>query len=709
MRYKKAIVLLIPLVGAAFACGMEAESLKNVPAGEQEAAVRVYAKEREESKKIAVVNLDEGISGDGRRMSYAEKVLRFPSAEFEYASLETARNGIRSGRYGAYIIIPAVFSRNVESINDAPQVSQLEYAINKSYSGEGQYELLYSVLSFVDSLNNNLSYMYVNNVLKEFHKAQDHAESIMENDLRDKAAIDRIKASDLVALVEIPEMEQEENPAEDLDLSGYTAKDRELAYMLDEEYKDCVHDVQSQIESLRDGGAVLSEVLEELSGQVSQIDLTVDEDGEPIAKRADALLEEELNKQRENALDRKSLARQLTELKSKNEELKHRWEQSNRIYNTDLNAELESIRKQYLSDIRQNLPALQLEYDPQGNLILTFENSGQEEEPPSVVISCREGSQELTYSGDPSGLAGYIRERCEPSDEEMWQVTQAQGLLYDDNDMPQTDAEGRHRMCSSLADDSTRQIERALSEVEEAKDLDAERIRDLVREEYTEPMERNAQEVKEAFHQRYQEEADSVAAYKEELGAFAPQASDGFVTRNMDEMGRNHQLMQEALTENNLAHQGYADRTAENAREHVKQLKEHIREAKERSDEAVEDGLGEARRVKEETSMANQHILEKFARKLSYTRLGSAENTQVYQFMANPVMSADRSEGQTAADGVARTGAGAGQARKGSENSRLALYAVSGTALSVFLAQMIRKMRRRLAKSKKGRRKRYGH
>ena len=219
---------LFPIMGLAFACSISTWILRGVFTEDHNITDCVSAREKE-SKRIAVVNLDEGVSKKGKRVNYAERISRFPGTNFEYASLEAARNGLKSGRFGAYIIIPAVFSKNVESINTMPQVSQLEYAVNKSCSGETQYELLYSVLSYLDSMNNNLSYMYVNNVLKEFHEAQDSAENIMENDARDKAAIDRIKPQDLVALVEVPQMRQEESTAEVLNLSGYTAKNTELA------------------------------------------------------------------------------------------------------------------------------------------------------------------------------------------------------------------------------------------------------------------------------------------------------------------------------------------------------------------------------------------------------------------------------------------------------------------------------------------------
>ena len=148
--------------------------------------------------------------------------------------------GFETGKYGAYVTIPATFSQSVESLNGTPQASQIEYVINKSFSGKSQYELLYNVVSYAETLNDSLSYMYLNNILNEFHNAQDGASNVMSNDLRDKVAIDRIAASDLVALIEMPEIVREENKIEAPDFASYTEKNSELAKNIDEQYLKCI-------------------------------------------------------------------------------------------------------------------------------------------------------------------------------------------------------------------------------------------------------------------------------------------------------------------------------------------------------------------------------------------------------------------------------------------------------------------------------------
>ena len=226
MKYKRVITALLLIVCAAAAGGTGFLYGQNRAARgtDMETGAVIYESQPEESTRIAVVNLDEGTGENGARINYAESLSRFPSSDFEYSSLEEARAGFENGTYGAYIIIPATFSQSVESINSTPAPSWLQYTVNPSYSGRTQYELLYNVVSYAESLNNSLSYMDIDNILAEFHAAQDGASTVMENDMWDRDAIVGIEAYDLVSLIQVPELTQAENTTEMLDITPYTQR-----------------------------------------------------------------------------------------------------------------------------------------------------------------------------------------------------------------------------------------------------------------------------------------------------------------------------------------------------------------------------------------------------------------------------------------------------------------------------------------------------
>ena len=173
------------------------------------------------SDKIAVVNLDVGITRNGNNVKYFEKIVKFPSDNFEYTSLDNARTGLMNGDFGAYIVIPSSFSDSVESINGEFHAPDLDYEISDTITDADRCSVLTNMMVFSQNLNKDLSYIYVDNVMEEFHDAQDNALVVMENDLTDKQVIDDIEPNNLIETVTIPELKTIENNTEILDISEY--------------------------------------------------------------------------------------------------------------------------------------------------------------------------------------------------------------------------------------------------------------------------------------------------------------------------------------------------------------------------------------------------------------------------------------------------------------------------------------------------------
>ena len=153
-----------------------------------------------------------------------------------------------------------------------------------------------------------------------------------------------------------------------------------------------------------------------------------------------------------------------------------------------------------------------------------------------------------------------------------------------------------------------------------------------------------AEETGQTFRQRYEDEVAAIASYNGRLSKFRPQLDDRFISQNIGEMNANHTLMQDILFKNNQAYKEYAQRSADSSREYGQGLQKHVEEAQKKSEEAIAEGLSEAQKTKKETSFANQRILRDFVSKLPYTRLGDAENVQVYQFVADPLEAKDHSD-----------------------------------------------------------------
>ncbi|MBS6403215.1 MAG: hypothetical protein KH393_05305, partial [Tyzzerella nexilis] len=116
MKYKKVVAVLLAVgwLGLVGTLGyfLGQTNQKGPDVKQVVAPVAETENTKQESRKIAVVNLDEGTTSAEEKINYADKIVQFPSSSFEYSSLEEARTGLTNGKYGAYIIIPAGFSQN---------------------------------------------------------------------------------------------------------------------------------------------------------------------------------------------------------------------------------------------------------------------------------------------------------------------------------------------------------------------------------------------------------------------------------------------------------------------------------------------------------------------------------------------------------------------------------------------------------------------
>ncbi len=585
MNYKRIVILLICILGAAVFCGAGSLLERGGDTAKQKAYAASDKRESRESGKIAVVNLDEGISGKEGQVNYAQKLSRFPSMDFEYASLEAARTGLETGRYGAYVIIPAAFSQNVESINTEPKVSQLEYAVNQTYPDKKQYELFYNVRSYIDSLSNHLSYMYVDNILRELHEAQDGAKRVIENDRKDIDAIEKIRTQDLLTLTEVLQVPAEGSMPDESDLSDYSAQGSLIIESLDAGYKNSIQKIQTQIASLSAGKTALSEDLKNLTAQTPELDFTVDENGENIAEEAEVRLREELERQSEHILEKEAMVERLQELRNRNEEALKRLEHESMEGSEKGPEEPES----------------------------TEESIKGSEEPESTEESIKGSGQTENMEESIKGS-----EQTEHTEETVQDPESPDSL--------------------SLLVEQTQELDLLIEEVGRTEKPDIDKLTELIKTEYIAPMNFQAGEAKKAFRKRYEEELAAVEEFQRQLNGFHPQMNYLFLEQSIQRLG--------TFLDNNHAYAESARKSAAASRQYAEQIRKNIDKARQSSEEIIAEGLNAAKEVKEKSSSMNQRILADFTSKLAYTRIGSAEYTQVYQFIANPLSAMDRSANQ---------------------------------------------------------------
>ncbi|MFI3177806.1 MAG: hypothetical protein R3Y67_10020 [Eubacteriales bacterium] len=135
---------------------------------------------------------------------------------------------------------------------------------------------------------------------------------------------------------------------------------------------------------------------------------------------------------------------------------------------------------------------------------------------------------------------------------------------------------------------------------------------------------------------RYELESQMIKEYNLYLSEYEADESAEFLYESLVLMYENNLQMQEEIYNNNSEHVETTYDMYVTSEENILMLVDHIELANEESALAVEIGLQEAVNVKNEASMHNQLLLEEFSELLQYTRLGSLENTKVYEFITGP-------------------------------------------------------------------------
>lgn len=811
-------------------------------AGEDTSSVR--AEDSGVQDTIAVVNLDSGVLENGEQTYYGEQIIEFPDDNFIFTSLEDARAGIENGRYGAYIIIPSDFSESVASLNTVPSAAQIQYAVSDRVSGNEHSEILQQVLYFGEQLNSRMSYMYLCNIMDEFHGAQDEAAMVMRNDAADKEIIDRIQPYDLVGVTEVPELKRQEDTTKTMDVSGYVEENIGLISDIDGEYRSNLANAGMQLDQLKESGNVLVDTLRGVSDHVDEIQLLTAPDGQFLYQTGVNNLRSMLAGY--NTAQQAAGVRQnelLDQAEAKRQEFTTSLQQCIDNYNQQLDVWTQETLGRYREAVREQIPQLKLEetedpgqyrltcgeisgrgeppsviirmeqeVSPEGaenreyldriiGLILTAEveapgeegsggeeenpggegeppggeekppgseeeppegeegRPGGEEEPPGgdggnsgeetdvpgegddpgekpepvyVPATVQEALQQcdedetiaeflaehdyldtaaflqaylegnvnvetqtfrLTVTGDIDGLEQYLMDSIYVVDTTGYQPPHFTGQW--------TDRTGQRIAFRDMMTDIGILHERIRAEMNAEEEIAIQSVEELVLGECIGPLADRTEDVKHLFTDRHAEELAAIAQYRDSMNQYRPKQDASVMNEKAGQMRANAVEMQQEIWQSNESYMDYADRVYDTAEQNIMTLQEHIQEAKEASQQAVAEGLAEAKDTKQETSSENQSAMADFAAKLPYTRIGSMESTQAYEFIASPVQLLPVSDYQRLKDEVDYTAAGNREAgvqtnvKHTGKTAEIICYAVLGILMAGAAVRVIWYRRKR--------------
>lgn len=231
---------------------------------------------------IAVVNTDVGTTTNGNYKNYATELIQFPDTNFEMAGLNEAREGITSNKYAAYIVIPSNFSEAVESVNWKPEKSEITYQINSSLREDVQTKIVADIHNFIVNLSANVSYIYVDAILKEIHNVQNDSNAIMQNDIKDMKAITDVQTDELIDEVNYEPLLVTDTKIEHLDLKDSYTKLDDTVDAVCETYKTNMQKAEEDFKTIKGNSVHVTEQAVATESVFSNVDIIRDDEGNVV-------------------------------------------------------------------------------------------------------------------------------------------------------------------------------------------------------------------------------------------------------------------------------------------------------------------------------------------------------------------------------------------------------------------------------------------
>lgn len=636
---------------------------------------------------IAVVNMDDGLVLDGEQINYASHFMELPDNGFVQTGLEDAKSGVNSGKYAAYIVIPADFSQSVESISSTPQSAVLEYNINSNLNADAKANAVYNVLNFQKSLNSNVAYTYIDSIMTEFHNVQDSSSQILINDQTELTNINNIQADSLIAAVDFSELKQVENTVTPANLDEYYEKNGSIMNDMSQSFQNSIQQSADDFELIRSSQQTLNQNADQLLTGIGNMDLLSDENGESVLAAGSNQMEQSilelLNSQIEEHQDfvnvtlQKNVDEQFKSIQQENQEAVNAGLED---IQTNLESEIGNAQAEYASTVQQKYEdavktAIETPSEEGQSLLSDYSNSEREVYQTYVDEQLAQILAEVQSSSQP--IEGAVQDGSDP--------------VQDGSDPVQVDT-GQYHIDLSQADLSTVQfgevkldqvdlsdvpdisvaditnditLPQAVSQEEADKDSDTQvwievtkdmsgndlllkpveeesvspQIEQWIQEDITIPLKTNTDTKIADMKNMKDDVAGSMDDYQQSLTDFDPfkYYQDAEMGSYLGDMESNMQMVQEQIDTSQQQYDDYVNLVSLTADENVMSLQQDMSSANETTAQNIEAAISSLQSSSEYTYGQNAGMLEDFTKKLPYTRVGSVENTQVYDFMVEPV------------------------------------------------------------------------
>ena len=585
------------------------------------------------TKDIAVVNLDDGVKLKGKKAYYAGKIITLPNEHFYMTGLDDARNGLKSGKYGAYIVIPATFSKAIESINSDPQKATIKYTVNADNNDASLASIVNDINSFASVVSENITFIYVSAILDEYHRAQDNTKVILKNDSIDLDNINSISPESLLGRYENVKENNIDFKPSDIDLDKYNVENENIVDSFSRELREAKEENERNFDNIKREGEEVRTGTDSFGRFFESLTPLRDNSGNSVYSHGLTNIERLLSGHNDRLNSSFNMFDEI--FKRQNEQTKNALQEEANVHlasesnalrsriNLEISSIIENSYRRIFEQEYQNIQRSGMEL-----MRRYIENVIMHE----LVMDTEE--REYLLSKLATASDAIMRENINTAtmSNAINSMTDNIAPTFNITMNPFVGSNTYLTGLNTAADTDFNTIKTALN-------FPIEELNDAFRNDIEDVIDNSVSNMSAEINDKIRDFNDVQRRYIDLLDDYNPYThlNDSYMSRAANELERSTGMVLSEFRDKQTDDEKKVYDIMRLSDENIRMYDESIGKAYDTTMKNVIDVVNELRSKKESTKSENRELMNDFSDKLSYTRIGSIGNKDAYNFISSPV------------------------------------------------------------------------
>ena len=585
------------------------------------------------TKDIAVVNLDDGVKLKGKKAYYAGKIITLPNEHFNMTGLDDARNGLKSGKYGAYIVIPATFSKAIESINNDPQKATIKYTVNADNNDASLASIVNDINSFASVVSENITFIYVSAILDEYHRAQDNTKVILRNDSIDLDNINSISPESLLGRYENVKENNIDFKPSDIDLDKYNIENENIVDSFSRELREAKEENERNFDNIKREGEEVRTGADRFGRFFESLTPLKDASGNSVYSNGFTNIERLLSGHNDRLNSSFNMFDEI--FKRQNEQTKNTLQEEANVHlasesnalrsriNLEISSIIENSYRRIFEQEYQNIQRSGMEL-----MRRYIENVIMHE----LVMDTEEREYLLSKLATASDAIMSENINTATMSNAINSMTDNIAPTFNITMNPFVGSNTYLTGLNTAADTDFNTIKTALN-------FPIEELNDAFRNDIEDVIDNSVSNMSAEINEKIRDFNDVQRRYIDLLDDYNPYThlNDSYMSRAANELERSTGMVLSEFRDKQTDNEKKVYDIMRLSDENIRMYDESIGKAYDTTMKNVIDVVNELRSKKESTKSENSELMNDFSDKLSYTRIGSIGNKDAYNFISSPV------------------------------------------------------------------------